>query len=51
MTDEQLGAFMDNAAALRRDVDRHSRELVTVALAGVALAIACVLMGWQLWHT
>jgi hypothetical protein len=49
MTD-QLGAFMDHAAALQRDVDRLSQEVLALALAGVCLAIVCLTMGWRLWH-
>jgi len=51
MTDgSQFETFMDHAADLQREVDRLGDELLMIALAGLALAVACMIMGWQLWH-
>jgi len=41
--------LIDHAAALQRDIDRLSRELLTLALGLIALTVACALMGWELW--
>jgi hypothetical protein len=48
MTD--LGQVIDHAAELQREIDRLSSEVMTLALAGVALALVCALMGWRLWR-
>lgn len=46
----RLEALIDHAAELQQDVDRLNAELVTLALAGLALALLVALMGWQIWR-
>lgn len=44
-----LDQYMDHAAELQLEVNRLSREVWALALAGLALALTVTLMGWQLW--
>ena len=46
----ELDQLVDHAAELQRELDRLSSEILALALAGVALAIVCAIMGWRLWH-
>lgn len=41
---------MDAAAALRTDLDRLGEEVLLLALAGLALALALSIVSWKLWH-
>ena len=46
----ELDQLVDHAAELQRELDRLSSEVMTLALAGVALALVCAVMGWRLWR-
>jgi hypothetical protein len=49
MTD-RVDTLIDHAAALQREVDQLREEVLLLALAGIALGMALMLMGWKLWH-
>lgn len=46
----QIEVLIDHAAALQREVERLNEEVLTLALAGMALALALMMMGVKLWH-
>jgi len=43
-------AAFDHAAKLQQQLDRLELELGMLAIAGLALGIAVMLVGWQLWR-
>jgi hypothetical protein len=46
----ELGTLIDNAAELRRDIDRLELETQVLALSLLALMVAVGLLAFQLWR-
>lgn len=42
--------LIDHSAQLQQQVDRLNDEVLTLALAGLGLALALMLLSWKLWH-
>ena len=50
MGDDRINALWDHAADLQNQVSRLNDELVTLAIASLALALGVMFLTWKLWH-
>lgn len=47
---DRVDALIDHNAAMQRQINRLASEMLLLALAAIALAAGCTILGWQAWR-